>query len=68
MLPSLIPRYSIEEIIFCEDEVSFKKIISAMEECSSLGVEYMLHALGSCSMVGSNDKNSEGTFIVPKKK
>jgi len=68
MLPSLIPRYSIEEIIFCEGEVSFKKIISSMEECSSLGVEYMLHASGSCSIIGSNNKNSEGTFIVPKKK
>jgi GT2 family glycosyltransferase len=68
MLSSLIPRYSIEEIIFCEDEVSFKKIIRSMEQCSSLGVEYMLHASGSSSIVGSNDKNSGGTFIVPKKK
>jgi GT2 family glycosyltransferase len=66
MLSSLIPRYSIEEIIFCEDEVSFKEIITSMEQNSSLNVDYMLHASGSSSIVGSNDKNSSGTFIAPK--
>jgi N-acetylglucosaminyl-diphospho-decaprenol L-rhamnosyltransferase len=68
MLPLLITRYSIEEIIFCEDEMSFKEIITSMGQYSSLDVDYMLHASGSNSIVGSNDKNSGGTFIVSKKK
>jgi N-acetylglucosaminyl-diphospho-decaprenol L-rhamnosyltransferase len=68
MLPSLISKYSIEEIIFCEDELSFKEIITSMEQNSFLDVDYMLQASGSSSIIGSNDKTSGGTFIVAKKK
>jgi len=66
MLPSIIKRYSIEEIIFCEEAISFKNIIATAEQYASLKVHYMFHAMGSTSIVGSNDKNSSGIFIVAK--
>lgn len=66
MLSSLIKKYSIKQIIFCEKEISFKRIIDSMQQYSSLKVDYMLHAAGSSSIVGSNDKNSSSTFIIAK--
>jgi N-acetylglucosaminyl-diphospho-decaprenol L-rhamnosyltransferase len=65
-LSSLIKKYSIKEVIFCEEAMSFKNIIATVEQHPSVETSYMFHAVGSHSIVGSNDKNSSGTFIVAK--
>lgn len=65
-LLGLAKKHSITEIIFCEEDLSFKEIITATERCAALKTDYMFHAAGSSSIVGSNNKNSSGIFIVPK--
>jgi N-acetylglucosaminyl-diphospho-decaprenol L-rhamnosyltransferase len=66
MLPSLIKKYSIEEIIFCEKDMSFKEIINSIELYQKEKVTYMFHASGSSSIVGSDNKNTPGIFMAAK--
>jgi hypothetical protein len=65
-LPASVKRYAITEIIFCEKSLSFKEIISTAEKFSSLKIDYMFHASGSSSIVGSNNKNANGISIAAK--
>jgi GT2 family glycosyltransferase len=65
-LPALAKRYAATEIIFCEKDISFKDIIAAVEKYAPLKIDYMFHASGSCSIIGSNNKNTNGIFIAAK--
>lgn len=62
-LPNLIKKYRIKEIIFCENGLSFKEIISIVKELPS-GVRNKFHASGSSSIVGSDSKNVSGDYVT----
>lgn len=51
------------EIIFCEGQLSFKQIISAMHKVPEK-VAIKIFAKGSHSIIGSDDKNLPGNIIV----
>jgi len=53
---------SVNEIIFCEGELSFKKIIETIPSIAS-GINSQLFSCGSHAIIGSNDKNLRGNFI-----
>jgi GT2 family glycosyltransferase len=65
-LPELAKKYQIKEIIFCENGLSFKEIISAISILPA-GIRNKFHASGSKSIVGSNSKNTSGEFITTTK-
>ena len=52
-LPALIKKYQANEIIFCEAGLSFKEMISTIQQIPA-GVRYKFHASGSGSIVGSD--------------
>jgi len=52
-----------DEIIFCEGQLSFKQIISAMQKVPQ-NVAIKIFAKGSHSIIGSDDKNLPGSIIV----
>jgi GT2 family glycosyltransferase len=62
-LPQLINRYAVETIIFCINGLSAKEIISIIQSIHP-PVSYQFHAVGSCSIVGSSNKNSVRAYIV----
>lgn len=51
------------EIIFCEGQLSFKKIIAAMQKVPG-NVAIKLFAKGSHSIIGSDNKNLAGNVIL----
>jgi GT2 family glycosyltransferase len=51
------------EIIFCEGQLSFKQIISAMQKVPH-NVAIKIFAKGSHAIIGSHDKNLPGNIIV----
>jgi GT2 family glycosyltransferase len=51
------------EIIFCEGQLSFKQIISAMQKVPQ-NVAIKIFAKGSHAIIGSDDKNLPGSIIV----
>ncbi len=59
----LIVKMVIDQLIFCEGELSYKEIIEKTEQLSML-VEFLFHSNGSSSIVGSNNKNGNGFFIA----
>lgn len=59
----IIRKHSIEQLIFCEGEQSFKMIIQQAEKIS-FETEMLFHANGSNSIVGSSNKNRRGKFIA----
>lgn len=58
-----IRQHKIQQVIFCEGELSFKDIILKTEELKGK-TNFLFHAAGSNSIVGSNDKNARGIFIA----
>ncbi|HET7115059.1 MAG TPA: glycosyltransferase family 2 protein [Hanamia sp.] len=54
---------SVKEIIFCEGNLSFKKIIETMPEIPK-NISIQLFSNGSHAIIGSNDKNVAGNFIL----
>ncbi|MBK7121757.1 MAG: glycosyltransferase [Chitinophagaceae bacterium] len=62
-LPNLVKRYPVKEIIFCENGLSFKEIISTIEGLPA-AVRNKFHATGSVSIVGSDSKNVSGDFVA----
>lgn len=62
-LPNLVKKYRIKEIIFCENGLSFKEIISIVKGLPS-GVRNKFHAAGSSSIVGSDSKNVSGDYVT----
>jgi GT2 family glycosyltransferase len=59
----IIKKNSLEQILFCEGELSNKTIIEKVAELSSKAT-FLFHAAGSESIVGSNKKNENGFFIA----
>ena len=66
-LPELVKKYQVKEIIFCENGLSFKNIISSMNVLPGT-IRNKFHASGSGSIVGSDSKNTSGGFIANSKK
>jgi hypothetical protein len=58
-----IRENKIKQLLFCEGEVSFLKIIATSESISGKAA-FLFHANGSDSIAGSNNKNSRGIFIA----
>jgi hypothetical protein len=51
------------EIIFCEGEFLFEDIITIIQELPET-IAYKFYAAGSSAVIGSNDKDSAGDFIL----
>ncbi len=66
-LPDLIKKYPVKEIIFCENGLSFKDIISMITSTAE-NVRNKFHASGSNSIVGSDSKDTSGDYIADSKK
>lgn len=66
-LPKLIKKYPVKEIIFCENGLQTKQIISILSSLPS-GVRNKFHASGSSSIVGSDSKNVSGGYVAIGKK
>jgi hypothetical protein len=62
-LPGLVKKYQVKEIIFCENGLSFKEIISSIHALPGSS-RNKFHASGSNSIVGSDSKNTSGDFIA----
>ncbi len=62
-LEKILQRNSIKEIIFCEGELSFKKIIETMPQVPET-ITIQLFSNGSHAIIGSNDKNVAGNYIL----
>jgi len=58
----LIKMYPVKEIIFCEGILSFKEIITAVQQLPD-GVLHKFHASGSSSIIGSDNKNVSGKYV-----
>ncbi|MGG9964029.1 glycosyltransferase family 2 protein [Ferruginibacter sp. SUN106] len=61
-LNHLITRYPVKEIVFCEDLLSFKEIITTIQQLPG-GVRNKFHASGSSSIVGSDNKDISGEYL-----
>lgn len=59
----IIKKNSLEQLVFCEGELSNKTIIEKVAGLSSKAT-FLFHAAGSESIVGSNKKNENGFFIA----
>ena len=64
-LSQLIKESSFDEIIFCEEGLGFKAIISTIQQLPK-GRRNKFHTAGSSSIVGSNSKDKKGDFIAYK--
>ncbi len=58
-----IHHYKIDQLIFCEEEISFREIILKVEDLRGR-VNFLFYAAGSTSIIGSNEKNARGIFIA----
>jgi len=62
-LNHLIKMYPVKEVIFCEDVLSFKDIITVVQQLPD-SVRNKFHASGSSSIVGSDDKDISGGYVT----
>lgn len=62
-LDSCLKKHSIQQLIFCEGSLSFESIIQLVDKHAGK-VDFLFHAEGSRSIVGSSNKNSRGLCIV----
>ena len=62
-LPELTKKLYAKEIVFCEDGLGFKTIISTIQQLPG-GLHNKFHASGSNSVVGSNSKDENGEYLV----
>ena len=58
-----IKKYNFSQLIFCEGEIDFKKIITIVGQLQGK-MNFLFHAKNSKSIVGSNNKNKRGFFIA----
>jgi len=65
-LHQLLKTYSIKEIIFCEGNLSFKKIIGLIKEIPKQ-VRIKFHAAASAGIIGSDNTRTSGKFISADK-
>jgi GT2 family glycosyltransferase len=61
-LNHLIKMYPVKEIIFCEDILTFKEIITIIQQLPD-GMLNKFHASGSSSVIGSNNKDISGEYL-----
>jgi cellulose synthase/poly-beta-1,6-N-acetylglucosamine synthase-like glycosyltransferase len=61
-LENILKSTAVEEIIFCEGELSFKKIIKTISQISKQ-INIQIFAEGSHAIIGSNHKDFAGNFI-----
>jgi GT2 family glycosyltransferase len=66
-LPDLVKTYPVKEIIFCEDGLTFKEIITTIELLPQT-TRNKFHASGSNSIVGSDSKDISGDYVAQQKK
>ena len=59
----LLKMYPVKEIIFCEDGLSFKEIITLTQQLPE-GVRNKFHASGSSSIMGSDSKDISGKYVT----
>lgn len=57
----------IDEVIFCVNGLSYRKIIKKMQECGA-GYEYKIHLPGSISFIGSNSSSTSGDLYTADKR
>ena len=62
----LLTTYSIKEVIFCEGELSFKKIIGLMNIPKHIRIKF--YASNASGIIGSDSNRSSGDFISADKK
>jgi GT2 family glycosyltransferase len=60
-----LSRNKIAALLFCEGEISFKKIIETADKICGK-INFLFHSGGSESIVGSNNKNANGMFITKR--
>jgi O-antigen biosynthesis protein len=63
----MVKKYNIMEIIFCENTLSFKNIITLIQSLPN-GIKYKFFAKGSSSLIGSDGKDENGENIGVEKK
>ena len=66
-LPGLVKKYTVREIIFCENGLTYKEIISLVIKLPK-GVRNKFHASGSSSIVGSDSRYESGNYVSISKK
>jgi O-antigen biosynthesis protein len=66
-LPQLLKKYPVKEVIFCEDGLSFKRIIETIQLLPA-GTRNKFHASGSKSIVGSDSRDMSGDYVSTSKK
>jgi O-antigen biosynthesis protein len=66
-LPQLLKKYPVKEVIFCEDGLTFKRIIETIQLLPA-GIRNKFHASGSKSIVGSDSSNVSGDYVSTDKK
>lgn len=66
-LSSLIKKYRIREVIFCENGLSMKEIVSLITKLPA-ATRNKFHASGSRSIVGSDSRNMSGDYVAAAKK
>jgi GT2 family glycosyltransferase len=59
---NIAKKGNVEQLVFCEGELSFKSIIQQAERTSPK-IQLLFHAEGSRSIAGSSNKNTKGRFI-----
>jgi GT2 family glycosyltransferase len=64
-LEKILQSGSIKSIIFCEGQLSFKKIIEAISIVPK-HISIQLFSQGSHAIIGSDDKDAAGNFIFKK--
>jgi hypothetical protein len=64
-LEKILRSGSIKNIVFCEGQLSFKKIIEAIPMVPK-HISIQLFSQGSHAIIGSDDKNAAGNFIFKK--
>ena len=66
-ISALVKKYTVKEIIFCENGLSVKEIIGIIQQLPQ-GIRNKFHAAGSHSIVGSDSKNMTGDYVAAGKK
>jgi len=62
-LSELIKRFDLDDLLFCEGPLCYSEIISVMREYRG-EIDFLIHADGSSSIVGSRSKNRRGITIA----
>lgn len=62
-LPYLVKSHPVKEVIFCENGLQFKEIITTIQQLPA-GIRNKFHASGSSSIIGSDNKNISGEYVT----